>query len=229
MRDPGVVSLEPHASTAGRFRSKRPVKKLVGVWLVVLSISIAAANAQPAPTYVGIPTQRFNFAAAAQQQDEWCWAASVQMILNWYGIGVTQDMVVARTKHVLIDQAGSDMDISNALSGWAMTTNGQLVTIRSMAAPGLPPPAVLLTELGKGHPILLTFATGMYSGHAVVITAASYFPTNYGPQVVSLVIRDPWPSPANVATSGRVEIAGAALSNFAQLVRSHWLVSVSRS
>jgi hypothetical protein len=205
------------------------VKRSIFVSVVMFFVVAAVASAQPAaPIYVGIPTDRFNFVAAAQQQDQWCWAASVQMILNWYGIGVTQDMVVARTKHVLIDQAGSDFDISNALSGWAVTVNGQPVIIRSMAARGLPAPGVLLAELNQGHPILLTFATGMYSGHAVVITAASYYPTNYGPQIFSLVIRDPWPSPDHVATSGRVEIAGMALSNFATIVSSHWLVSVSR-
>jgi len=205
------------------------VKRIVIASVVAFFLAVAGASAQPAGlTYVGIPTANFNFVAAAQQQDQWCWAASVQMILNWYGIGVTQDMIVARTKHILIDQAGSDFDISNALSGWAVTVNGQPVIIRSMAARGLPTPAVLLSELNQGHPILLTFATGMYSGHAVVITAASYYPTNYGPQIFSLVLRDPWPSPDHIATSGRVEVAGVALSNFATIVRSHWLVSVSR-
>jgi len=203
------------------------VTKRIAACVVVSLMAVTAAKAQ-SPIPVGIPSERFNFVAAAQQADQWCWAASVQMILNWYGIGVSQEMVVARTKHVLIDQAGSDFDISNALSGWAVTTNGVPVTIRSMAAPGLPQPAVLINELSQGHPILLTFATGMYSGHAVVITAASYLPTRFGPQVVSLVIRDPWPSPDHVATSGRVEIDGWALSRFVPLVRNHWLVSVSR-
>ena len=71
-----------------------------------------------------------------------------------------------------------------------------------------------------------TFATGPYSGHAV-ITAASYVTTSMGPRIVSLVLRDPWPSASNIATSGRVEIGGGALAQFAQYIRSYWLVSVS--
>src|SRR5271154_7078694 len=124
---------------------------------------------QPTPQYVGIPSPEFNFVAAAQEQDEWCWAASASMILKWYGLNITQEMVVARTKGVLIDQPGSDQDISNALNGWAWTGNGRHVIIRSWTAPGPPPPQVLIRELSQKHPILLTFISGPNSGHAVVI------------------------------------------------------------
>jgi hypothetical protein len=182
---------------------------------------------QPSPQYVGILKQNFRLVAAAQQQDEWCWAASASMILRWYGLDVTQQMVVARTKGVLIDAPGSDQDISNALSGWALARNGQRVIIRSWAAPGPPPPVVLIRELSQNHPILLTFISGPNSGHAVVITAASYFQTPTGPYINSLVIRDPWPSPENILNEGRVEIGGQNLANFMPLIRSNWLVSVT--
>jgi hypothetical protein len=182
---------------------------------------------QTVPQYVGILTPNFNFVTAAQKLDEWCWAASASMILNWHGLPITQEMVVARTKGVLIDQPGSDQDISNALSGWAWSNDGQVRVIRSWTKPGAPPPQILIQELSQQHPILLTFISGPNSGHAVVITAASYFQTPNGPYIHSLVIRDPWPSPQNIANKGRVEIFERDLANFLPLIRSNWLVSVT--
>jgi len=182
---------------------------------------------QPIPRYVGILTPNFNFVAAGQEQDEWCWAASASMILRWYGLPITQEMVVERTKGVLIDQPGSDQDISNALSGWAWSSNGQARVIKSWTKAGPPLPQILIEELSQQHPILLTFISGPNSGHAVVITAASFFPTPNGPYIHSIVIRDPWPSPENIANKGRVEIMEQDLANFLPRVRSHWLVSVT--
>ena len=194
---------------------------------LLTSAPCVAQYATPRPIYVGILSQPFSSVAAAQQQDEWCWAASAQMILNWYHIPVTQQMIVQRVKKVLIDQGGSDEDISESLNGWAPGLNGSVQVVSSVTAAGLPAPRILLQELSSLHPILLTFATGADSGHAVVITAASFIPSQAGPLIMSLVIRDPWPSPSNISNQGRVEIAEQTLANLLSTVRSHWLVSVS--
>lgn len=50
----------------------------------------AKAQFGPQPIYVGIPSFQVNFAAASQQENEWCWAASTQMILGLYGIPASQ-------------------------------------------------------------------------------------------------------------------------------------------
>ncbi|HET7107268.1 MAG TPA: papain-like cysteine protease family protein [Candidatus Acidoferrum sp.] len=199
---------------------------LFAVFLIPAS-DIFSQPPQAGVQYVGIPTDEFNFVAAAQTQDEWCWAASVSMILRWYRLDISQELVVARTKGVLIDQPGSDQDISTALSGWAYTRDGKPVVISSWTAPGAPPPLILIRELSQKHPILLTFISGPSSGHAVVITAASYIQTANGPYIQSLVLRDPWPSQQNIMNEGRVEIGAQNLANFMPFIRSNWLVSVS--
>jgi hypothetical protein len=136
-------------------------------------------------------------------------------------------MVVDRVKGGPIDQGGSDGDISTSLNGWAPGIDGSVKVVSSTTSAGPPPYLLLLQELSNQHPILLTFATGPNGGHAVVITGASYLQTPTGPTVDSIIIRDPWPSPQNVATQGRVEIAGANLLSFLHKVRSYWIVSVS--
>jgi len=202
-------------------------KTLSCLGITLLAVLVIFAIPSHAQQYVGIRTADFNFYAAAQQQNEWCWAASIQMILNYYGIPATQQEIVTRTYGIPVDQPGSDSAINAALNGWGRTVGGQIRTIHSASGPGLPTPAVLLNELNQQHPILVAFATGPNSGHAVVVTAASYVPTPNGPQITSLVTRDPWPSPFTMATDGRVEIAGPNLAMFAQTVRAYWLVTVS--
>ncbi len=202
-------------------------KTLSYLRITVLTVLVISAIRSYAQQYVGIRTADFNFYAAAQQQNEWCWAASIQMILNYYGIPATQQEIVTRTYGIPVDQPGSDAAINGALNGWGRTVEGQIRTIHSANGQGLPTPDALLNELNQQHPILIAFATGPSSGHAVVVTAASYIPTPNGPQIISLVIRDPWPSPFTMATDGRVEIAGPNLAMFAQTVRAYWLVTVS--
>jgi Papain-like cysteine protease AvrRpt2 len=175
---------------------------------------------------VGIPRDQFDFFASAQRANEWCWAASIQMILNWYRLPVDQSQVVARNFGAPINQPGTDQQISASLNTWAIGVNGRTFAIRSVTAPGPPSATVLIQELNQQHPILLTFATGPFNGHAVVITGARYFPTNQGPIIDSIIIRDPWPSPENIQNKGRVEIAGLDLARFLPQIRSHWLVSV---
>ncbi|MBV8630134.1 MAG: C39 family peptidase [Silvibacterium sp.] len=204
----------------------RAFQRLLRSGLVMAATLATAAVPALAQQYVGISTGQFNYFAAAQQQNEWCWAASVQMILNYYGIPASQQEIVTRTYGVPVDAPGSDAAISSALNGLGRTVGGQVHTIRSSSGPGLPPPAVLIDELNQQHPILIAFMSGPNSGHAVVVTAASFVSTPMGPQVVSLVVRDPWPTPYTIATEGRVEIAGPSLAQFAQTVRGYWLVRV---
>jgi hypothetical protein len=148
------------------------------------------------------------------------------MILNYYSIPIAQSQIVQRVYGAVVNQPGSDAAINASLNGWAINVQGAPHIVRSVVAQGLPAPVVLLDQLNRGRPILLTFITGPNSGHAVVITAASYRPTQAGPYITSLVTRDPWPSQANVAADGRVEIDEQGLAQFAHLVRNHWLVDV---
>jgi hypothetical protein len=208
--------------------TKRARLSAVLLWVFLLGFTgNLAGQFGPQPFYVGIPTAAFNFAAASQTQNEWCWAASTQMILNWYNVPVTQPEIVQRVFGAVVDQPATDAVISAALNGWGYTRNGQTVIIRSVGYPGAPPPMTLINELSQQHPILLTFLSGPYSGHAVVITGASYINTQWGPQIISLVIRDPFPTPQTTMTQGRIEIAGPSLGQFANAMRGYWLVSVA--
>jgi hypothetical protein len=139
-------------------------RTLISLLAVAAIMPTAAQYPATGLTYVGIASGDLRYVASSQREDEWCWAASAQMILNWYGIPATQEMMVARIKGALVDAGGSDEDIGRALNGWAPSLEGTVSVVRSITASGPPNPTVLLTELSQRHPILLTFATGPSSG-----------------------------------------------------------------
>jgi hypothetical protein len=189
-------------------------------------LSAATAWSQ-APITVGIPTDSFDYVAAAQEAHEWCWAASSQMILRWFDIEVSQNDVVNRVKGHLTDQAASERDITAALNGVARLRSGKTAMVKAINSRGLPHPVAILTALEHKLPLLLAIDTGPRSGHTVVLTAAKYIRTSSGPQIISLIIRDPYPSPSNIRNKGRVEISGLALETFVNYVRRSWIVSVT--
>lgn len=176
----------------------------------------------PVPRYLGIPSDVFDFAAAAQEQEMWCWAASVQMLLKYYGIEQSQEQIVSRVYGHPFNEPGTDEAISASLHGWGINADRRRFIVQSRVVAGPPAPHVLFRELSAHRPILLTFSPGFAVGHAVVVTAASAL----NRQIISLVYRDPAPTPSNLSNHGRIELSYGDLASFLPLIRSHWLVSV---
>jgi hypothetical protein len=200
-------------------------KLLIGVLLVLLSWQQASAQRS---IYVGIPSGRFNYYASSQHNSNWCWAASLQMIFNYYGVNITQEQIVARSfgtdgRGNLPNWAGSFQVITKNLNNWSVDNSRRRYTVAASLNSGAPTPAYLVQELSAQRPVLIGYASGPNSGHAVVITACSYIPSNYGPVIQSIVVRDPWPSPANISNNGRVEYPGA---NLASVIQAHWYIRI---
>lgn len=180
------------------------------------------------PIYVGIPRENFNYFASSQRNSNWCWAASMQMIFNYYGVNITQEQIVARSYGTdpngnLPDWAGSFPVITANLNNWSIDNNGRSYIVAASLNWGAPTPAYLVQELSAQHPVLIGYQSGPNSGHAVVITACSYTESAYGPIIQTLIVRDPWPTPENAANKGRVEYSGA---NLAALIQAHWYIRI---
>ncbi len=178
-------------------------------------------------TYVGIPSSTFNYFASAQQNSNWCWAASLQMIFNYYGVNITQEQIVGRSYGRdpygnLPNWTGSFQIITANLNNWNMDNSGRQYSVSASLNWGAPTPAYLVQELSQQRPVLIGYQNGP-GGHAVVITGCSYIQTFSGPLIQSIIVRDPWPSPENVATGGRVEYPGL---NLASRIQAHWYIRV---
>lgn len=196
-------------------------KYLIGAALL-LSVSMAQA------IYVGIPSNTMNFFAAEQENSNWCWAASIQMTLNYYGVSIAQPQIVARTYGLdpngpLPNWTGSFSAITNNLNNWNIDNSGHPYAVSASLNWGAPTPAILINELSQGHPVLVGYKSGPNSGHAVVITAVNYDISSMGPIIQSVVVRDPWPSPQNIENNGRVEYPGNQIAN---LMQAYWYIRV---
>ena len=188
-----------------------------------------ALVAQPGVQYVGIPSEQMNYYSASQTNSQWCWAASIQMVLNYYGVDIDQPQIVQRTYGTddfgnLPNWPGSFQAIHRNLNNWNIDSRGRYRVVANIGM-GAPTPRTLVQELSQGHPVIIGYKTGRNSGHAVVITAVSYSQTPQGPIIHSIVVRDPWPSRRNQSNYGRVEYPGAVLANN---IQAYWYVRVGR-
>jgi hypothetical protein len=150
------------------------------------------------------------------------------MVLNYYGLSVSQESIVAQSFGVdpagnLPDWPGSFQVITANLNGWRVDAGGTSYVVSAQLGWGAPPPAVLLNEVASQRPVILAYMSGPTSGHAVVATAVSFIPSYYGPAVQSIIVRDPWPSGFNLANNGRVEYPGRVL---ATQMTAYWIIRV---
>jgi len=180
------------------------------------------------PQYIGIPSTMMNFSAAAQDNSQWCWAASIQTVFTYYGISITQEQIVARTYGTdpygnLPNLGGSLQTITTNLNNWNIDNSGRQYVVMATINQGVPVLVELLQELGQGRPVIVAYRSGMNSSHAVVITGASYTNSPNGLIVHTIVARDPWPSPNNIETSGRVEYPAG---QFLSLIHAYWYIRI---
>jgi ABC-type bacteriocin/lantibiotic exporter with double-glycine peptidase domain len=178
--------------------------------------------------YIGIDIVRMNFVAARQLNSQWCWAACIKMVLNYYGVSITQKQIVARTYKAnelgqLPNWPATYKTIHKNLNNWGIDNNGIRYKVTAKIFPGAPDPRLLLTELKNKRPIILAYSNGNNTGHAVIITGASYEVKNANIAIKTVVVRDPWPNEENIKTFGRVEYFGKDL---ADLMNAFWLVRV---
>jgi len=178
------------------------------------------------PIEVGIPTTAFNFVSATQMQTEWCWAASVQMVLNWYDIPVKQSQVVERVYGKTVDAAASENEIASAMNGIALDRRGRKVHLHTVRYTGIPAVSVLVSEMQQKHPLLITFRSSKKMLHAVVLTSAEYTQTEQGIHVTSLTFRDPNPTFHDRYEAGAIRVSGEKLNEFVQSISSYYLVSL---
>ena len=178
--------------------------------------------------FVGIPDKEFDYNAAAQENIQWCWAASIQMVLNYYGLKVNQNQVVAKSyppddNGKLPDWPATYDLITINLNNWTIPYNGTLHHVHANMGEGAPSPSSLITELSEGRPVILAFETGEHSTHAIVVTGCKYLSSNLGPLVRNIIARDPWPDKHNVQTVGFNEYPAKSLSD---LVKAYWFVTL---
>lgn len=186
---------------------KRPQKILRIFFAILFSIQLwlpphvtfaEVMQIGPGLYMAGIPSNQFQFFAAPesygrQRSENWCWAACIQMVLNYHGLYVTQEQIVAKVFGELIDHPGSPEQIVAALSGWAPDIRGRYSSI--VADPYNINGPSLVTDLAYRWPLIIGLQNRNNPvGHAYVLTAVTYMvDQNNNPIFQTVVLRNPWP------------------------------------
>ena len=157
------------------------------------------AQIGPNEYQAGIPSEQFVYFAAAesagrQRSQNWCWAACIQMVLNYHGLYVQQEDIVRRVFGSTVDAPAGPQQILMALSGWAPDQRGGMAQIQADAR-NLDPVTVI-QDLEYRWPLIvgLTDRQGQ-TGHAYVMTAVYYHvEPGSAPIIYRVVLRDPYPT-----------------------------------
>ncbi|MHC9541508.1 MAG: papain-like cysteine protease family protein [Vulcanimicrobiota bacterium] len=186
-------------SSARSFAAALAVSVVITVMLLTGTVTAQdIRQLSPGLYCAGIPSDEFVYKAAPessgkQRMTNWCWAACIQMILNFHGVEATQEEIVTRMFGTTIDKPASAEVILAALSGWAVSAKGKPVIIS--ASPMIFKGSDIVADLAYHQPLVVGLTTPNGISHACVLTAVSYSVDQYTnePLFSSVVIRDPWP------------------------------------
>jgi papain like cysteine protease AvrRpt2 len=173
--------------------TRRSLFKALGACGISTGLKAALTCGPQLPPYglqaciAGIPSGRVNTVYAPQQQSEWCWAASLEMVFSYWGHPVDQREIVRQTWGVIANVPAQPLQIVQDLNRAWVDGNGD--SFRVMGDVFSANAATAAQDLAADMPLIIGSL-----GHAMVLTAISYnrAPTGQGMPTGALV-RDPWP------------------------------------
>lgn len=142
--------------------------------------------------WAAVKTEYFCDYVARQEEDCWCWAACVQMVLNYQGVAVQQEDLVCRVKGMRVNQGGTAYDIQKAANGWMV--NGKQIIAKVENSNALSA-QIIINDLVDKYPLIIGLRMpGQSMGHAYVLTGISFRMINGNCYPIEIIVRNPWPS-----------------------------------
>lgn len=205
---------------------------LIIFFLIYFSFNLIAQPSENQflkPKYVGISSDEFDNIMTAQDNDYWCWAATAQMVLNYYGVDIEQEQIVERIfdkdeNGQLPDSGVTLQTIHKCLNYSDIDNSGNKYTVEAVLGRGRPTASKLIEQLSKKNPVIVGYNAGS-GGHVVIVTAVSYIDTDRGPKITSIVVRDPMSDAAFSMDNGKIEYPG---KYFARLMNAYWYINVNK-
>lgn len=204
-------------------RVRKSLSQRLVVVAFVLTLAIISSRAGASTTCQDtidgqLCTSQVQFAAFAQQayqpqqQDQWCWAASIAMVFAFYQHPVSQSRIVTEVYGSAVDmpaQAGIVMAQQlnrNWVDDFGIPFSARLTGAYDyMAGVYDVTNDQLIAELDQEHPIVIG-----NTHHAMVMTEIQYYKTASGPIVVAGGVFDPWPGiGARALTAAELVPAGS--------------------
>lgn len=100
-----------------------------------------------------------------QYKENWCWAACVQMVLDYYGLDVYQTSIVKRAYGDEYNVTANKNDIVRAINGWYIS--GSVVNARYERYKNA---KTLIDAISSGQPLIVGLNEDSSVGHAYVLT-----------------------------------------------------------
>lgn len=170
---------------------------------------------------------------AEQQMDKWCWAATIQIVLRYYGVYVAQSEIARAIcgidlRNRVRNCAANALQIGNTINSDITNEYGWIThQVEAPLQSGRISNPLLFNQLNNKRPVIFTFhPPGSAMGHAMIATSADFIFVGQKPIITKLVVRDPWPSDANVWFNGRKEFTGNELTTLLNSMTAYWLLTV---
>lgn len=142
-----------------------------------------------------VKSDQFHFYASEgrQENDMWCWAACIKMVLDYQGArNIEQCEIVKKAFGInnCENRPGSCYNIEDGANGWLI--NGRRVSATVDFSPSA---FELVDQLAYKNPVIIGLnMPGQNIGHAYVLTAVFFRYNSENKKVpYKVVLRDPWP------------------------------------
>src|SRR5207245_1216658 len=156
-----------------------------------VSPTLAACTAGLRSDLVHIPMSR------PQEESNWCWAACIQMVFRYNDLNISQGKIVQEVFGSRVNRPGAPEEILRALNRTWTDARGDDYQVEGDTYSVTP--ATAAQDLAADFPLIIGTL-----GHAMVLTAVNFYrDMNGNGQIVSAVVRDPFPG------KGRRQITAA--------------------
>jgi hypothetical protein len=161
----------------------------------------AGFNCDSRQCVASVDLSRFTRIYAAQEMSNWCWAASLSMLFNYYGYPVRQERIVEEVYGQLLNGTATTLQMSQQVNRNWFDDSGRQFAARLVSAYDYEYGVnaldnnTIINALVAEHPLLFANET-----HATVLTSVAYAPApplSYAPgieaAILNAVMFDPWP------------------------------------
>jgi hypothetical protein len=129
--------------------------------------------------------------AAGQKCQNWCWAASTEMLARSQGLNIPQEEFVRRiygNPPPCKPSFGSFEPIRQAIAGTYSLPNGETVTLGGAYHYGIPTDVTgMIRSIKEGRPFVFA-----WKGHALVAYGLVWYRTPYAVQITEIKLIDPF-------------------------------------
>ena len=136
----------------------------------------------------GIDSSIAAISAQSQNASQWCWAACIQMIFQYYGYRISQQRIVGETWGQIVNLPGQPQQILADLNRTWKSDDGRVFDVQGdvFSANAI----TASQDLAQDMPLIIGTM-----GHAMVLTSLTFTRDGFGRGIVNAAtVRDPWPN-----------------------------------